>query len=212
MAALATLGHSRTSELDLEEPALVRDDLVHATHALRVLVAFERQPSAAMQSGALRDELELVRRRILAALSMRHGTDGLNRVAFQLAQRDPRSHALALEWLDVTLTGTDRAVVALLEPGLSDRERLNALTGHFPVAPLSQQELLIDLVQDGDGRWRRPWIKACALYTASAMSEVDLEALAAAVGDAPATFESDDEEMIVHETLTALLLRRRELP
>ena len=142
---------------------------------------------------------------------MRHGTDGLNRVAFQLAQRNPRSHALALEWLDVTLTGTDRAVVALLEPGLSDRERLNALTGHFAVAPLSQQELLIDLVQDGDDRWRRPWIKACALYTASGMSEIDLEALAAAVGDAPATLETDDEEMIVHETLTALLLRRREL-
>ncbi|MET1003809.1 MAG: HEAT repeat domain-containing protein [Acidimicrobiia bacterium] len=211
MAALATLEHFRTSELDLEEPALVHDDLVHATHALRALVAFERQPSAAMQSGALRDELELLRRRVLAALSMRHGTDGLNRVAFQLAQRDPRSHALALEWLDVTLTGTDRAVVALLEPGLSARERLNALTGHFPVAPLSQQELLIDLVQDGDDRWRRPWIKACALYTASGMSEIDLEALAAAVGDAPATFVSDDEEMIVHETLTALLLRRREL-
>jgi hypothetical protein len=43
------------------------------------------------------------------------------------------------------------------------------------------------------------------------MSEIDLEALAAAVGDAAATLESDDEERIVHETLTALLLRRREL-
>ena len=29
---------------------------------------------------------------------------------------------IALEWLDVTLTGTDRAAVALLEPRLSDRD------------------------------------------------------------------------------------------
>ena len=142
---------------------------------LRALVAFEDEPAATLQCAALRDELELVRQRVLAAFSMRHGTEGFDRVVFQLAQRDPRSHALALEWLDVTLTGTDRAAVALLEPRLSDRERLNMLARTFPVPPLSRRDILLELVQDRDGRWRRPWIKACALYTASGISEEELE-------------------------------------
>ena len=125
---------------------VVRKDLEHATHVLRALVAFDDEPAATLLCAALRDELDLVRQRVLAAFSMRHGTEGLNRVVFQLAQRDSRSHALALEWLDVTLTGTDRAAVAMLEPRLSDRERLNALIRTFPVSPPSRREILLELV------------------------------------------------------------------
>ena len=174
----------------------------------RALVAFEDESSAALLRTALRDELELVRARVLAAFSMRHGTDGFNRVVFQLAQRDPRSHALALEWLDVTLTGTDRAVVALLEPGLSERRAPERTRGTFPIAPLGQHELLLELVQDRDGRWRRPWIKACALYTASGMSDVNLDALTTTVGETLSVSEPDDDDRIVHETFTALRLRQ----
>ena len=80
---------------------MVAEDLEHATHVLRALVAFAGEPSATLLCDALRDELDLLRKRVLAALSMRHGIEGLSRVVFQLAQRDARSHALALEWLDV---------------------------------------------------------------------------------------------------------------
>ena len=75
---------------------------------------------------------------------MRHGTAGLNRVAFQLAQRDARSHALAIEWLDVTLSGSDRPVVSLLEPNLSDRERLGRLLRSFPVETLGPRRCCRD--------------------------------------------------------------------
>ena len=169
---------------------------------LRALVAFEDVPAATLLCAALRDELELIRQRVLAAFSMRHGTEGFNRVVFQLAQRDSHSHALALEWLDVTLTGTDRAAVALLEPRLSDRERLNALARTFPLAPLTQRAALLELVEDRDGRWRRPWVKACALYTASGISEAELDAVTAATA---ATVESSTDP---EPTKTASCTRR----
>ena len=77
--------------------SVVRNDLEHATHALRALVAFEDEPAATLLRAALRDELDLVRQRVLAAFSMRHGTEGFDRVVFQLAQRDShdpmRSHS-----------------------------------------------------------------------------------------------------------------------
>jgi HEAT repeat protein len=205
MRALAASGGSNSTTPADPTESVVADDLEHATHALRALVTFESVPAAALQCAALRDELELIRQRVLAAFSMRHATEGFDRVAFQLAQRDSRSHALALEWLDVTLTGTDRAAVALLEPGVSDRERLNTLTRTFPLAALGQREVLLELIQDTDGRWRRPWVKACALYTASGISNAELEAVIAAT----VTTSSDgghDDEHIVHETLAGLKL------
>ena len=202
-------GGSIDNEPELTE-SVVREDLEHATHALRALVVFEDVAAATLLSGALQDELELIRQRVLAAFSMRHGTEGFNRVVFQLAQRDPHSHALALEWLDVTLSGTERAAIALLEPRWSNRERLHALVRTFPLPTLGGRAALLELVQDRDGRWRRPWVKACALSTASGISAAELEAITAATVESLAAFGSD-EERIVHETLAGIQHRRLDL-
>jgi hypothetical protein len=193
---------TNAGERDLTE-AVVTTDLEHATHILRALVAFENEPAATMQHTALHDELDLVRRRILAAFSMRHGSQGFNRVMHQLAQEDSHAHALALEWLDATLTGRVRAAVAILEPRWSDRERLNALMRTFPLPPTSLLAILVDLVEDRDGRWRRPWIKACALYTASRLSGVELDLIAAAAAEG-LTASAADGDIIVHETLMSI--------
>ena len=111
-------------------------------------------------------------RRVLAGLGARHGDDALERVSFQFAKGDGRSHALAVEWLDVTLTGTDRAAVALLEPGLSDAERLRRLTRALPLPELSLEEVLVDLITDPEQRWRQPWVQACALHAAWSTPDV----------------------------------------
>ena len=207
MSAVAALGPSGADDRALSETTVVAEDLEHATHVLRALVAFADEASATMLCDALRDELDLLRKRVLAALSMRHGTEGLSRVVFQLAQRDARSHALALEWLDATLTGTDRAVVALLEPGLSDRDRMDALIRRFRVAPLDRRGILHDLAEDGDERWRRPWIAACAIYAASEMPDVNLREIAD-VARAPVALRAAEEDHIVTETLDGILRRR----
>ena len=89
----------------------------------------------------------------------------------------PATHALAIEWLDVTLTGPEHSVVALLEPNLSLRERLHRLNRSFPLSPLSPRAVLLELVRDDDARWR-PWIKACAVHAASLMAPADLDLLA----------------------------------
>jgi hypothetical protein len=217
LRALAALAASGTAQLtdpsgpiadapDLTE-ALVTTDLEHAAHILRALVAFENEPAATMQQTALHDELDLVRRRILAAFSMRHGSHGFNRVVHQLAQEDSHAHAFALEWLDATLTGPVRAAVAILEPRWSDRERLNALMREFPLPPASPREILLELAQDREGRWRWPWIRACALYTASRMSEPELDLITAPGPESVSAFATDDDELIVQETLIGIRSR-----
>ncbi len=186
--------------------AIAREDLEHATAILAAVVEFRDESGAELLCAALQDELALQRRRILAALGIRHGITGLNRVVYHLAQRDSRSHALALEWLDTTLTGTDRAVVAVLEPGRSDRQRLQALLQWFPRRPTSRHALLVDLAHDPAGRWRRPWIAACALSAAAGVSHVDADFVQAA---ASRRVDIDTAEgRIVAETLEGLQTRR----
>ena len=171
-------------------------------------MALQGNPSAQLLCSALTDELDLLRRRVLAGLSLRYGVGGLSTVGFQLAQQSPRFHALALEWLDVTLVGTDRAAVVLLDPGLSAHERLRLLVRASTGAPTIPRTMLVELAEDRDDRWRRPWITACALLTAADTPEGGFEALARTVAHESAVGEADDQTQIVRETLVALGLRQ----
>jgi hypothetical protein len=191
---------------DPRELEVVPRDVEHAAHVLRALVALDDEPSLTLLRAALHDELDLLRRRVIAALSMRHGTAGLDRVAFQLAQRDARHHALAIEWLDVTLKGPEHAVVALLEPNLSQSERLHRLGRSFPLGPLTSRAVLLELVRDDDARWR-PWIKACAVHAASLMATADLDLLAEVAEES--TPIDSIEATVLHDTLAGY--RQRQL-
>jgi hypothetical protein len=186
----------------------VRADLEHAGYVLQALLAVADTESADVLRSALSDELELLRRRVVAGLSIRYGADALSRVEFQLAQQSPRFHALALEWLDVTLVGIDRAAVALLEPGLATQERLRALAKWFPIPPSTPQGILLDLVDDRSGRWRRPWLAACALLAADDTSEPAFEVLARAVTIESPIGEVGDPMLIVRETLEGIRQRQ----
>lgn len=184
----------------------VTDDVRHAVDVLGALRALDDVPSAALLVTALQDELRLLQRRALAAISVGHGHDALSRVAFQLAQDDPRLHALALEWLEVTLAGADRAAVDLLEPGLSHGERLRALLGRRPPPPIDVPALLRDLVVDGDGRWRQPWVQACALVAASGLPDGG-RSIVATLADGEASMPELGDGTILGDTLRGM--RRR---
>ena len=218
MTALAALAPQGTAggaaddfdAAEMDQPghtAVVRADLEHATYVLRALVALDGLPSTDLLRAALRDELDLVRQRLVVGLSMRHGTETLDRVQFQFAQHDPRSHALALEWLDVTLTGADRAVVAMLEPGMSDHERLRALARRFPVAAIDPVAAILELAHDRDRRWRRPWITACAIQAAAVLADDGVESAMIAEIESAINLDDHDDE-IVRETLFGIRQRR----
>jgi hypothetical protein len=169
LAALAgdTTGGAESSVqgvgTDASLDRMIRTDLEDATYALRALHLLGDADAFAVLCRALRDELHLLRHRLLACMSSRYGPESLSRVQFQLAQPDVRAHAVAMEWLDVTLTGADRAVMALLEPAWSAGDRMRALARWFPLPEVGIDEVLRDLVADPSDRWRRPWLTACAL-------------------------------------------------
>jgi hypothetical protein len=181
----------------------IRRDLNDAARALRVLCMFADSPQHAMLCRALLDLLGLLEQRVVACLAMRYGDENVGKVRYQFAQNDARSHALAIEWMDVTFVGTDRVATALIEPDLTAPERLRLLERAFPLPPSEPSDLLRDLVEDPHRRWR-PWIAACALLGILSNGEADPESFAVEPA-LPATESSWAEEAaVVHETLTGI--------
>ncbi|HKY16055.1 MAG TPA: hypothetical protein VJM33_14105 [Microthrixaceae bacterium] len=185
--------------------ALVRTELEHATRVLQLLDA---APPARALRLALRDELSLTRRRVLADLSLRHGVEGVDRVTVQLDRPDPRLHAVALEWLEVTLAPGDRLAITFLDPGLTDEERLRAMTRVHPVPPLTPAGVIADLVLDRDGRWFSAWLIGSALLAASEMPEVDLDALIEMIGHDEQRAGVSDVHGLVPETIAGIRQRQ----
>ncbi len=183
---------------------VVSAEVEHAVRLLRAIVVLEDVSCPELRR-ALSDEVELSRLRVLAALSIQHGREAIDRVSFQFAQRDPRQHAIAIEWLEISLVPRSRPAVAILEPDLSAHERLRRLAkadGPFAVTPAAQ---LTDLALDQERIWRRPWLRACALLALSR----DRSALAHLLDQLTVVTHDDDPDGIVGETLEAL--RRRSL-
>src|SRR4029453_1794729 len=83
---------------------------------------------------------------------------------------DPRggAGALAVEALTVEL-GVDEAarVLAVIDPGLTDAERLDRLRSQVAL-PTEGDGWVAHLVEDPDGAWRSPWLRACAIHSAAA--------------------------------------------
>ncbi|HEX3087292.1 MAG TPA: hypothetical protein VHQ23_01465, partial [Ilumatobacteraceae bacterium] len=203
MNALAVIVTGMTTS----EESVLRADLEHACHVVRAIVTLEHSPGAGALREALRDELDLLRRRVLAVLSIHHGVGELNTVGFQLAQQSTNLHSIAMEWLDVTLVGIERPSLALLEPRASLADRHASLTRWFPLPSISPETVLIDVVEDPDDRWRRPWLTACALLAGADSPELGLEHLAETLRESPVE-EHRHHWHIVSDTIAGIRRRR----
>jgi len=177
----------------------------HAAHVMRALVVLGSEPHATLVGRALADEFDLVQYRVAQVLAIRYGAEGVDRARFQFSQPDPRLHALAMEWLDVTLVGDDRAGMVVLDPALSPAARLERLVRETRLGRATASEVLDDLLADPERRWRRPWLAACALLTEVQRGE---QSVLAAVSDggegAPWRPPGASEATILDETFLGL--------
>ena len=111
---------------------------------------------------------------MLAGLSVRYGEDAVERVSFQLAKGDTRSHA----WPRVARRHADRngpGRGGAARAGLTDAERFRRLTRTLPLPERSLREVLLDLVTDPERRWRQPWVQACAVHAVWSTPAVALD-------------------------------------
>lgn len=171
LVSLAVLDALRRTTVD-QSSAAALGRVLHdgATHAARALTAIR---SLGVQHDdplgrALADEVDLARRLVVAVLAVRHGLEASTAVQ-ALGSSDRSRRALALESLEITLTRTEALLaLPLLGPDIGADDRLAALARVIDVPRRDGPAWLDDLVTDGDGCWRSPWLRACATEARSA--------------------------------------------
>ena len=153
----ATVDQSLAADLD----RVLHDGATHAALALAALSTLGVQHGDSL-GRALADEVDLARRRVIAVLAVRHGVEASTAVQ-ALASPDRSRRALALESLEVTMT-RDEVLQGLpiVRPDIDAGDRLAALSRVIDVPTRDSRAWLDDLVTDGDGCWRSPWLRACA--------------------------------------------------
>ena len=144
----------------------LQDCAAHGARALAALLTRVAEHDDSL-GRALTDEVDLARRRVAAVLAVRHGLEASTAIQ-ALGSPDRSRRALALESLEVTLTRAEAMLaLPLVRPDLGADQRLAALAGVIDLPKRDGSAWLDDLVTDGDGFWRSPWLRACATEAAA---------------------------------------------
>ncbi|HWQ01805.1 MAG TPA: hypothetical protein VN449_06760, partial [Gaiellaceae bacterium] len=168
LGALTADGVDATSLAADTFDRVLRADAEHAGHCLAALAAVEPAP---VLERAIRDELDLLRHRVLALLAVRYGPDAIRPAALGLAGEDDGRRALAVEILEVKLSRDEAALaVPVVRTDLPEAERLRMLQRSLAVRAGNRRLVMAEIAADADGRWRSAWLQTCADYEAARAS------------------------------------------
>lgn len=172
---LAVLTALESADVD---PAALSDTLdrvldADVEHAARCLAALAAVAPAPHLERALRDELDLLRYRVIALLTIRHGSDTIRPAAVGLTGDDEDRRALSLEVFEVRLSRDENArAVPVVRIDLPETERLQLLRRVISIPAAERADVLAEIVEDKENRWRSPWLQACAVYEAPAVGRL----------------------------------------
>jgi hypothetical protein len=161
---LVAVGHQESSErLELASKLVVLATRVD--RCLQILALLEDGPDHEPLRYALRDEVATAARRVEVLLDLVHDARAVRSAVSALASPEERSRSTALEMIEVTVgRAMARTTLALIDPTLDDAARRRLLAPRTPLPARSLGEWLRALVEDEDGYWDDPWLRACAMY------------------------------------------------
>jgi hypothetical protein len=97
-------------------------------------------------------------------------------------------------------------VMAVVDPTLTPTDRLRTISSGTS-ASSGAGDLVRDLAEDRSDVWRRPWIRACALFAAVESLSIEADHL-----DLSNAVNHGRDDAILHETLAGLAQRQQRLP
>lgn len=145
-------------------------EVVRSERARLMLGVLPDAGLAAPLARALRDDVAETARRIADHLGALHDRLMVDRAFAQLGSGDDRIRALALEALAITVDDVRLLAALSCEPAGRGRGR----PGPDPAG------LVTELVEDADGAWDEPWLRACALHAAPQLAPTEAGRLATA--------------------------------
>ncbi|MEM7113917.1 MAG: HEAT repeat domain-containing protein, partial [Chloroflexota bacterium] len=165
LQALQLADYHATDETEIAEINRTMNGEVR--HGLRVLLTRQDLGDDRVYDAihrALDHEYDEARERTFLLLSFIYDTRAILRAEEQLLHGNSGSKALALETLDVTLTGEQKKrVFPLIDAKLSTEQRIKQLQTIFELEPMSLNERFTEMIADPDQEWTNGWTRACVL-------------------------------------------------
>lgn len=146
---------------------VMHNEVAHAVYTLAARQDVGDGAAMLLLQRALDDEWQQTQKHLFALLACLYDSRAMLRVGEQLGRGTGAGTALALELLDVTLTTEQKGwLFPLVRPQLTPAQRLQQLATRFPLASLSQEERLRQIILGGEGTTLKLWTQACAVYVA----------------------------------------------
>jgi HEAT repeat protein len=155
-------------------------------YGLRILLAKQDIGPAnalAVVQTALDYEFAQLRQRLFLLLSFLYPPRAMIRAEERLARANPAEKAVAIETLEITLSGPLRAfLLPLVDETMPLAQRIQALQRTFSLTALGRDQRMVELISDTH-LWADHWLRSCVIYSAGQLalthlSEVIEQALA----------------------------------
>lgn len=188
--SLHQCGYTPTGSKTSDIHKTLEEESAAAAFGLALVVDIgEGEPWDLVRRALLR-ELQQIQRRCLYLLSFLFDSRTLMHANENLQNPSPEQRSYALEVLDTTISRQLKPIVMPLFESSGPAQRLGRLNAVFPQQSLSRARRLLDIA-GGEGNWRNPWTRACAirlLVDQDLRDEIELVIMARPV-DEPLTCE-----------------------
>lgn len=171
--------------------AQIHAEAAEAAWTLAAMIDMGETETVSLLYRALLQELELTRKRIFLLLSFLYPAETISTAQAHYQHASKNKQAYALEILDATLAQDIKPYVLPLLDVSNPQRQLNRLADLFP-QPLLGQKARVQQICNSPDRQIHSWTKACALYTAAVLGDIQLSS------DVISALEDDDP--IVQET------------
>jgi HEAT repeat protein len=170
LVALSQTGYQAEGNERIRVEEQLKVELKNGANILAARQDIVEDESTVPVRRALLDELDRLRQRVYFLLSFLYDSASLIRASEQLEARTASERALALETLEVMLSGSHKSLVfPFIDPKLSDTQQREKLSKIFGIPSYESDERLIEILANRNSKWQRPWIRACAAYALGKM-------------------------------------------
>jgi HEAT repeat protein len=145
-----------------------------AAHGLRTQLAKQdigEDESLTHLHRALDYEFEQACKRVFLLLSFMYDSRAVLRAGEQILRGSSGDKAMALETLDVTISGPQKSLLfELADESTPLEHRVKALSKGFTLRNITRSQRLTEIIADPEKVWTHGWTRACAIYAAAKLT------------------------------------------
>ena len=175
LRSLSSYDYSASTDEVGDIQSTLAGELEHGMRVLQAQRGIGEHPSLAPMHRALEYEFDQMRERVFLLLSFLYEPRPILRAAERLMYGNGNEQAHALETLDVTLAGDQKAMVfPFINTSEDLTRRLTKLERIFPAQEKDRNTHLREIIANPEQYWTHEWTRVCAIYAAARLDLAEM--------------------------------------